>query len=477
MSSTYTAPNVPLDRFKRTKIIATVGPATNTYAAIKDLIDAGANGLRLNFSHGTNEERGQQIEWIRKASKAAGKPVAIIQDLQGPKVRLGDFEGIVNIADGQHITLAYKADYERTGHLPIQFDLSKVVKRGERLYLFDGKIKTTIRSVKDGLVHVQAENDGILYKRRGINLPDTDFGGKILTKKDKQDIAYGSTKDFDFVALSFVQSASDVRTLRTILNNLGSSAKIIVKLETAAAVKNIVEIMQETDAAMIARGDLAYETEPESVPVVQRMIIGLGLRFAKPTIVATQMLASMTESPEATRAEVSDVATAVIVGADCVMLSEETAMGKYPVEAVETMKRVILYTQEHSPLRAVFDREATHSKQQVICESIVRMSEQLGAHAIVVETRSGATACSIASHRPSKPIITITPDLRVAQQLSILYGSQSYVRPSDKYATTKLSKWLSRNKVLKPGDVILTASGEYPGVVGSTDTIKVRVIE
>lgn len=477
MAITNQIPNVPIDRFKRTKIIATVGPATHSYEAILGLIKAGANGLRLNFSHGDYEERVEQIAWIRRASRAYGKPVAIIQDLQGPKMRLGDFDGIINVQAGQTLSFAYKADYAATEHIPTQYDLAKKVQRGERLFLYDGKIHTTISSVRDGVVHVQVENDGILIKRKGINLPDTDFGGDILTAKDRKDMAWGSDKDIDYVAFSFVQSAEDIGKFRTLLKNLGHSGKIIAKVETKAAVENVEEIVQASDAVMIARGDLAYETLPESVPIVQRQIIGLGLRYAKPTIVATQMLASMVEEAEPTRAEVSDIATAVIVGADCVMLSEETASGRYPIEAVKVMKRVILYTQANRPVKAVFPSYPDASRQAAIPAAIIELATRLEARAIVAETKSGATAQQIASRRPVIPIIAVTSDARVAGQLALVYGTKSYVRPIDRLAAAKLTNWLHQNKVLNKGDIIVTASGQYPGVVGTTDTIKVRMLE
>lgn len=478
MTSTDKAPNVPISKFKRTKIIATVGPSTNTYESILALMKAGANGIRLNFSHGNHEERAEQIKWIRKASKEYGKPVAIIQDLQGPKIRLGDFEGIINVQTGQSLTFKYDSDYERSGYIPTQYDLSKKVKRGERLYLYDGKVQTIVTSVKDGLVHARAENNGILIKRKGINLPDTDFEGDIITAKDKKDIAFGSTNDVDFVALSFVQTAKDIRNLRTMLKGLGSTARIIAKIETKAAVDNLEEIVREADAVMVARGDLAIETLPESVPIVQRKIIGLGLRYARPTIVATQMLASMTELPEPTRAEVSDVATAVIIGSDCVMLSDETANGSYPIEAVKVMKRIILYTQDNNPITHVgFQIHRERSRQDAISTAILALADNVDARAIVAETASGATALQIASHRPAVPLIAVTADNRTAQQLAITYGTKSYVRPVDPKAATKLTNWLQERKVLSKGDTVVTASGQYPGVVGTTDTIKVRVLQ
>lgn len=478
MDVTHKIPNVPVAKFKRTKIIATVGPSTNSYEAILKLIESGANGIRLNFSHGSYEEREQQIKWIRKASKEYGKPVAIIQDLQGPKIRLGDFEGIVNVSPGQELAFEYNADYENSKHLPVQYDLSKKVKRGERLYLYDGKVKTVVTSVRDGVVHARVENAGILIKRKGINLPDTDFEGDIITSKDEKDIAFGSTHDVDYVALSFVQTADDVRALRRKLQALNYNAKVISKVETKAAVDNLETVVQESDAVMIARGDLATETLPESVPIVQRQIIGLGLKYAKPTIVATQMLASMTETPEPTRAEVSDIATAVLVGADCVMLSDETANGQYPMEAVSIMKKVILYTQENRPLTVSWPNgDEIHTRQSAICSAIIELANKVHAKAIVAETKSGATALQIAVRRPERPIIAVTSDPRVSQQLAIVYGTKNYVRPDDRLAATKLTNWLRQNKVLAKGDMIVTASGQYPGVVGTTDTIKVRILD
>ena len=471
-------PNVPIEDYKRAKIIATLGPSTNSYAKVKALIAAGANGIRLNFSHGSHEERVEQIAWVRKASKESGKPVAIIQDLQGPKIRLGDFDGVIPVQTGLALRFGYNADFEETGVIPTQYDLSKKIKRGERLYIFDGKVRTTVTSIKDGIVHARAENDGVLIKRKGMNLPDTDFGGDIITAKDKKDIAFGSTQDLDYVALSFVQTADDITHLRRLLKNLGSTAHIIAKIETKAGVDNIDAIVREADAVMIARGDLAVETPPESVPIVQRRIIELGVQLGKPSIVATQMLASMVDMPEPTRAEVADVASAVIVGADAVMLSDETASGKYPIESVQMMKRVVLYA-EHSGY-SMASKDTTHedrSRQTAISKSIIALADTIDARAIVAETKSGATVMSISSLRPLTTLIAVTSDARTAQQLAIVHGVKSYVRPADPNAATKLTDWLRENKVLRKGDLVVTASGTKPGIVGTTDTIKVRLLE
>lgn len=476
MSEKSRAHSVPLHNFKRTKIIATVGPATDSYESIKEMIASGADGLRLNFSHGDPEEREQQIKWIRKAQEELNKPVAIIQDLQGPKIRLGDFDGILNVRKGQNLEFKYNADLSRSGIIPLQYDLSKKIKRGERLLLFDGRVKTVVTSVKNGIIHARSENEGILVQRKGINLPDTDFGGDIVTTKDKKDIVFGASQDIDYVALSFVQTSDDIEHLRRLLSNSGSKVKIIAKIETSAAVDNLEEIFEAADVVMVARGDLAVETLPESVPVLQRQIIGLGLQYRKPTIVATQMLGSMTETTEPTRAEVSDIATAVIVGADCVMLSDETASGKYPIEAVKVMKRVIMYTQTNSNVKAQFPDFEEHTRQSAIAASIIDLAETIKAKAIVAETKTGATVLNIAAWRPDLPVVAITADERVSHQLSIVYGTECYRRPVDKNALTKLTNWLRDRKVLNRGDVIVTASGKYPGVVGTTDTIKVRVL-
>ncbi len=476
-NTTKQTPNVAVKDFKRTKILATVGPATDSYEAVLDMIKAGANGLRLNFSHGDHAEHGQRIQWIRKASKEYGKPVAILQDLQGPKIRLGDFDGVIPVEEGQSLRFKYKSDYKRSGIIPTQYDLAKKVHRGERIFLFDGKVKTTVTSVKDGVVHVRADNDGVLLKRKGMNLPDTDFAGDVITDKDKADAAFGSTQDIDYVAQSFVQTADDINELRRILKNLGSNAKIVAKIETVAALEHIEAIIQTADAVMVARGDLAVETMPEAVPIAQRTIVGLCRKYAKPVIIATQMLATMTESTEPTRAEVSDVATAVIIGSDCVMLSDETANGRYPIEAIKTMKRITTYTEKNSPVEAVYRQEPSmYTRQSAICSAVITLAEEVNAIAIVAETKSGATALQIASRRPNDPIIAVTSQERVSNQLAIVYGIKSYVRSDSKMAATKLTNWLEKNKVLNKGDTIVTASGQYAGVVGTTDTIKVRVL-
>jgi len=477
MDLTTHVSNVPVSAYKRTKIIATVGPATDSYEKIKQLISAGANGLRLNFSHGLHEEHAQCIRWIREASRELDKPVAIIQDLQGPKIRLGDFEGEIPVAKGEMLALEYEADRKATGHIPVQYDLAQRVKSGERLYLFDGRVRAVVERIEASVVYAKAENSGVLLKRKGINLPDTDLAGDIITPKDIADLAFGATQDIDYVAQSFVQTAQDLRNMRSLMNKHKMNALLIVKFETRAAVDHMEEIVQEADTIMVARGDLAGETSTETVPIVQHQLIGLGLKYAKPTIVATQTMLSMTENPAPTRAEVSDVATAIMVGADAIMLSEETAAGKYPIATVKTMKHIILRCEQELTPKIIWPEREERTPQGVISRAIHRMAVNLKATAIVAETKSGATAHAISAWRPSMPVIAVTSDQRVAQQLAIVYAVKSYVRPVGEQAGAKLTDWLSENKVFKTADVIVAASGKYPGVVGTTDTIKVRVIE
>jgi pyruvate kinase len=448
---------------------------------ISDLIAAGTNGFRLNFSHGDYAERDDQITWIREASKKNGKPVAILQDLQGPKIRLGMLNENMDVKKGDEIILDHAAEHNGNV-LPIQYNLAEKVKVGEPIYIFDGKVRTTVIEITSATaIKVRIENDGTLMSKKGINLPDTDFGGDILTAKDLKDIEYGLTKDIDFVALSFVQSVEDINNLRQILVAGGSHAQIIAKIETKAAIREEVmeQIVIASDGIMVARGDLAVEAGAEVVPIVQRRLISLCRKHGKLSIVATQMMASMVDNPEPSRAEVSDVANAVIQGADTVMLSDETANGKYPLETVGAMKRVILYTQENAPVSPLHDYAIAKNVQlDAISAAAVSLAEQLGVDAIIAETKSGATAANIAAHRPNLPIISVTSEMSSAQQLGLSYANRSYVRPDGEEAGFDLAKELKAQGLFGDEKVtVIIVSGQQPGIVGTTDTIKVRVLE
>ena len=471
--------------YKRTKILATLGPATNSPEKIKQLIEAAANGFRLNFSHGSYEERLDQIKWIRDASAEVGRTVAILQDLQGPKIRLGVLkDNHLDVEAGDEIVLDHAIEeHDGSANLPIQYNLANKVKVGEPVYLFDGKIRgEMIERVSDTAIKIRVLNDGFLMSRKGLNLPDTDFGGDILTPKDLADVEFGADKDIDFVALSFIQSADDINNLRQIMLSHGSTAQIIAKVETKAAIEMeaLKEIVKAADGVMIARGDLAVETSPEIVPIVEREAIRLCRKYGKLSIVATQMLASMVDNPEPTRAEVSDVATAAILGTDVVMLSDETANGDYPVEAVKMMAKTVRYTQSRWPMNDMpIEYGEKNRRRNAIANAAVVVANQVDADVIIAETKSGATAARIAACRPELPIAAVTPNKRVAQQLALSYATRSYVREEGEHVGTKLAKELLDWGTFGRDDKLtaVVVSGRQSGVAGGTDTLRVRVVE
>ncbi len=470
--------------FKRTKILATIGPATFSEQKIEDLIMAGVNGCRLNFSHGDYVERDQQIAWIRAAAAKKGRSVAILQDLQGPKIRLGEIkDNHYDVHIGDELILDHAiTEHDGSNVIPIQYNLADKVKVGEPLSMFDGKVKSTvIEIVSKTAIKVRIENDGFIMTYKGLNLPDTDFGGDIITEKDMADIEFGASRDFDYVALSFVQSADDIDKLRQILLSHGSTAQIIAKIETKKAIETdeaMEAIVEAADGIMVARGDMAVEAGAEVVPIVQRKLIAMCREHSKLCIVATQMMSSMVDNPEPTRAEVSDVANAVIQGADAVMLSDETANGKYPVETVKAMKKVILYTQNHSHVSPI-SHEVTgiFKNYDAIAGGVVQLAEKIGASVIVCQTASGATAAAIAAQRPKLPIITVTSNARVAGQLALTYANSAFVRPySDNYGYD-LALELKNSGYLQPEEgekeMLAVIISGHKDAVGGSDTIKI----
>lgn len=473
--------------FKRTKILATVGPSVFGEEKLKEMVYAGVNGFRLNFSHGSYDERDEQIRIIRKYAAERGKSVAIVQDLQGPKIRLGDIKGNhYDIKTGDEIILDFACKEHDGGNvLPVQYNLAEKVKVGEPILLFDGKVEgTTTEIVSSTAIKIKAENDGYVMSRKGINLPDTDMGGDIITEKDMADIEFGASRDFDYVAMSFIQTADDINKLRQIMVSYGSRAKIIAKIETKKAVmddENMEAIVKATDGVMVARGDLAYEAGAEIVPIVQRKLIALCRQYGKLCIVATQMMGSMVDNPRPTRAEVSDVATAVLLGADVVMLSDETANGKYPIETVKEMKKVILYTQDNSRIMPL-SKEVTgeYKSYDAISQAAVRLAEKIEADLIAVGTRSGATAVAIAAQRPNLPMVSVTSDPRVAGQLALIYANSSYVRPYAEDYAVDLVQELKQNGYLKleegKKDLTVVFVTGLRDEEGGTNRIEVRKI-
>ncbi len=473
--------------FKRTKILATIGPSTNSAEKIEEVIMAGVNGCRLNCSHGSNEERAQQIKWIRAAAEKKGRSVAILQDLQGPKIRLGMLkDNRLDLKKGDELILESKEGFEHRGEMivPVQYNLAEKVKVGEPISMFDGKVKAEITGIESATaIKVKILNDGFIMSKKGLNLPDTDFGGDIITPKDMSDIECGANEDYDYVSLSFVQSANDILKLKQILLSLGSTAKVIAKIETKKAIEsdeNLEEIVKASDGIMVARGDMAVEAGAEVVPIIQRKLIAMCRAHAKLCIVATQMLSSMVDNPEPTRAEVSDVATAVVQGADVVMLSDETANGKYPVETVKEMKKVIFYTQNHSRIAPISRTpEGESAVYDAISSAAARLAEKIEADVIMCQTASGATSFAMAAQRPNLPIVSVTSNQRVANQLALLYANSAFVRPYSEEFGYELAKEQKGKGYLKLEDgrkdlltVIVSGDKNKYG----TDTIRVRQI-
>ena len=471
--------------YKRTKILATIGPASDSEEMIEKLISGGINGARLNFSHGSYQEHADKITKIREISAKLGKNVAILQDLQGPKIRLGDIvDNRFDVVEGDELVLDYAIQqHDGSANLPVQYNLAEKVKVGEPVYIFDGKVRTEVVEILSGTaIKLKVLNKGTLMSRKGLNLPDTDFGGDVITEKDMRDIEFGATQDIDYVAMSFVQTAEDIENVRQILASHNSTAQVIAKIETKKAVSDeeLEKIVLASDGIMIARGDMAYEVAPEVVPIVQRKTIALCRKHGKISIVATQTMGSMTDNPQPSRAEVSDVANAVIQGADVVMLSDESATGKYPYETVRAMRAVIRYTQEHAAVAPIDDivERGENEALNAISLAAVELAEQIDADALIVETKSGQTAATVAANRPALPIVSVTSDKRVAQQLGLNYGTQSYVRPDGEFAGFELAKELKANGFFGDKQVatIVIVSGRQPGLVGGTDTIRVRTV-
>lgn len=471
--------------FKRTKILATIGPATDSAEMIEEIIMAGVNGCRMNCSHGDNEMRDRQIKWIREAAAKKGKSVAILQDLQGPKIRLGEIkDNHLDVKKGDELVLeSAEIVHDGGSTVPVQYNLAEKVQVGEPLSMFDGKIKCEITEiVSNTAIKIRVLNDGFIMSKKGLNLPDTDFGGDIITPKDMADIEYGAKCDYDYVALSFVQSASDIEKLKQILLANGSTAKVVAKIETKKAIESeetLEKIVKAADGIMVARGDMAVEAGAEVVPIVQRKLIAMCRAHAKLCIVATQMLGSMVDNPEPTRAEVSDVATAVVQGADAVMLSDETANGKYPLEAAKEMKKVILYTQNHSRIAPISQMPVGEKSEiyDAISSAAARLAERIDADVIVCQTASGVTATTMAAERPNLPIVTVTPNARVANQLALIYANSAFVRPYGEDFGYKLASELKEKGYLQPKEgskdlltVIVSGDKEKVG----TDTIMVR---
>jgi len=463
---------------KRTKILATIGPASNRSAVIGKMIKAGANLFRLNFSHGSHAEHLETLQKIRKIAKELQVTVGILQDISGPKVRIGELKERFMLKRGDFLTfvpdeiVGYQVGI---GNYVVSINYPAILERiktGEFIYLYDGTIRAKVISVETE-VKVEIENDGILTSRKGVNFPDTEIGIDILTKKDRDDIVWGIENKVDLFAISFVQNAEDIRRVRKLLT--GYDGKIIAKIEKFDAITYIDEILKVSDGLMVARGDLGIEVPYTEVPILQKMLIRKANEFGKPIITATQMLLSMTHSRTATRAEVSDVANAVLDGTDVVMLSEESAVGDDPVNVVKTMAGIIRETEAIYPFRRK-EIWKNYGKKDIIERSVVNIADKMNATAILSLTSSGWSTVKLSRFRPQSEIYVFTHKKKLLGQLTALWGvcpvAKIPIMPASKIIQAMLLALDEAGKLDKQG-LYITTIGYPAGVPGSTNTIKI----
>jgi pyruvate kinase len=416
---------------RRTKIVATVGPASSSLEVLNDLIVAGVNVFRLNMSHGTHDAHRSAYEAIRIASDRNGKPVGVLADLCGPKIRCGKFDGgSIELRKGQSVTVTTRDVVGGPGLIPSQYEaLASDVKSGDRILLDDGNLELRVEHVDGTEIACTVIAGGTLKDRKGINLPGVDVSAPSLTDKDRADALFAVELGVDYIALSFVRTADDVRALRTLLDSRGADLPIIAKIEKPQALANIDAILDAADGLMVARGDLGVELPAESVPITQSQLIDLGRAKGKPVIVATQMLESMISNARPTRAEVSDVANAVMQGTDAVMLSAETAAGAYPVKAVETMVRIARRTEAYLWSHGAFSTITDHSSSippialpDAVARATAQLSRDLRVRAIFLISQSGTTARIVASARPAAPLVAFSDNVRATRRMCLYWG-------------------------------------------------------
>ena len=451
---------------KRTKIIATLGPNTHTEEIISTLMQKGMNAVRLNFSHGTYDDHAALMQMVRAAAKKLNKHVAIIQDLQGPKIRLGKLpEAGVEIKDNQEVVFDTGRDEYSDEIFPVDFkELHESVKTDDRLLLNDGRVSTKVLEVNGTQIKVQVLHGGLLSSHKGINVPDSAIASSSLTAKDRADAEFGLKQNVDYIALSFVRKPEDIQELREIIvkheGAVEFPTKIIAKMERPEAITNMQAIVDVVDVVMVARGDLGIETSAANVPVLQKQLIAAALLAQKPVVVATQMLDSMQTSPQPTRAEVSDVANAVIDETDCVMLSNETATGQFPVETVAMMAEIIVDT-ENSPFDDLIPPAPRQNNDSLAAE-VRHAVEESGATVIITATHDGEIARHISHFRPQVQIVAVTDNERIARQLSVVSGVYA-VLGSLESETSILSvahEYILAENIAQTGDRAVVALGQ-----------------
>jgi pyruvate kinase len=465
---------------RRTKIVCTIGPTSATPEQLDRLVAAGMDAARLNFSHGTHEQHAERAQAVRDAQERAGRPLALIGDLQGPKLRIGDIDAPLDLVTGGEIVVSGTAN-GRPGDLPVSPPvLTEILRPGQEVLIDDGLVRLQVAEVAEGRARCSVEFGGRVEAHKGVNVPGVPIPIPSLTDKDLADLEFALGLGVDWIALSFVRSADDIRGLRQLLQSAASDVLVIAKIEKAEAVEDLDAIVSAADAVMVARGDLGVEIGPAAVPLVQKRIILAALERGKPAVTATQMLESMIHHPEPTRAEASDVANAILDGSSALMLSGETAVGEYPVESVALMDRIARAVEpslgpRHELARAADEQFPTVG--EAMSNAACDIAEVLGAVAILVPTYSGRTASAVARHRPQRPIIAVTHKRYAVQQLALEWGVVSAEIEECKDVEHLWARSLDAARmtgIVQPGDRVVITAGTAVNVPGTTNVIKVE---
>lgn len=475
-------------KYNRTKIIATIGPVTASYERLKEIIVAGVDVCRLNFSHGVHEDHEKVIANIRRINKEFGSNIGILLDLQGPKLRIGEVVGNkITLVAGRDIVITNEHSIGTVDRLFIDYEfLTKDVKKGHRILLDDGKIELKVMEILNRKeVRAKVIYGGDLSSRKGFNLPQTNLSIPSITKKDIEDIEFGLSHDVEWLGLSFVRKPEEIHELKNIIARSGKRAKVVAKIEKPEAIKNIDKIIDATDAIMVARGDLGVELPLEEVPLIQKQIVKKCLVAAKPVIIATQMMESMITNPTPTRAETNDVANAVLDGADAVMLSAETSVGAYPIDAVKTMERIVRHIEENENVYNKGDGPSNPDSRSyitdVICFTAARMSLHMkSVKAIASMTRSGYTAFKLASFRPRASIYIFTNNQPLLCTLSLVWGIRGFYY--DKFVTTDetikdTNEMLKKAGYVKSGDIVVNTASMPIHEKSMTNAVKISKVE
>ncbi|MFE5208311.1 pyruvate kinase [Streptomyces sp. NPDC056600] len=470
---------------RRAKIVCTLGPATHAYDRVKALVDAGMDVARFNLSHGSYAEHEERYRRVRQAADDTGRSVGTLADLQGPKIRLGSFrEGPVLLERGDAFTISVEPGAEGDRHRcgTTYHGLANDVAVGERVLVDDGKVTLEVRRIEGPLIHTVVVDGGMVSDHKGLNLPGVAVSVPALSDKDEADLRWALRTGFDVIALSFVRSALDVKDVHRIMEEEGRRLPVIAKIEKPQAVENIEEIVAAFDGIMVARGDLGVELPLEQVPIVQKRAIKLAKRNAKPVIVATQMLDSMVDNSRPTRAEASDVANAVIDGTDAVMLSGETSVGKYPVETVRTMARIVEAAEEDilaKGLPPLTERNKPRTQGGAVARAAADMGDFLGAKFLVAFTQSGDTVRRLARYRSPIPVLAFTPEPATRSQLSLTWGVETFLGPhvdSTDAMVDQVDELLLKYGRCAKGDTVVITAGSPPGVSGTTNLVRVHHI-